>query len=146
MPELRRRCKAEATVLGRLCALQNAGSAMSFFRGELGAKVRERRENGEVILGFPEKGAALIDIPKRIGRMPLPPYISATRKKRLMTQRLTRPCSLPVTVPLLRRPPGHFSTAVGPDRSPQTRRAHLACWCGNLMPVKPKIRTITKCI
>ena len=32
------------------------------FEGELEAKVRERRENGEVILGFPETGAALIDI------------------------------------------------------------------------------------
>ena len=51
------------------------------FEGELEAKIREKRDGGEVILGFPETGAALIDILKRIGRMPLPPYIKRSAEK-----------------------------------------------------------------
>ncbi|WP_193172572.1 tRNA preQ1(34) S-adenosylmethionine ribosyltransferase-isomerase QueA [Nisaea nitritireducens] len=45
------------------------------FEGELEAEVREKRDGGEVILAFPETGAALIETLKRVGRMPLPPYI-----------------------------------------------------------------------
>lgn len=45
------------------------------FEGELEAEVIEKRDGGEVIFRFPETGAALIEILKRVGSMPLPPYI-----------------------------------------------------------------------
>ncbi|MBO6559407.1 MAG: tRNA preQ1(34) S-adenosylmethionine ribosyltransferase-isomerase QueA [Nisaea sp.] len=45
------------------------------FEGELEAEVIEKRDGGETVFRFPETGAALIETLKRVGSMPLPPYI-----------------------------------------------------------------------
>jgi len=45
------------------------------FEGELEAEVIEKRDGGEIVFRFPETGSALIETLKRVGSMPLPPYI-----------------------------------------------------------------------
>jgi S-adenosylmethionine:tRNA ribosyltransferase-isomerase len=45
----------------------------------LDAEVAEKGEDGEVLLQFAVSGAALDDAIERVGRMPLPPYISGRR-------------------------------------------------------------------
>lgn len=45
------------------------------FEDVLEAEVIEKRDGGEIVFRFHETGAALIDILKRVGSMPLPPYI-----------------------------------------------------------------------
>ncbi len=49
------------------------------FADDLQAHVVERGEHGEVTLRFSTSGSRLIDLLKRYGRMPLPPYISRPR-------------------------------------------------------------------
>jgi S-adenosylmethionine:tRNA ribosyltransferase-isomerase len=58
---------------GETIAFQAAGEA------DLEAEVVEKGEEGEVVLRFAETGAALDAALERIGRMPLPPYISGRR-------------------------------------------------------------------
>ncbi|ACK52443.1 S-adenosylmethionine/tRNA-ribosyltransferase-isomerase [Methylocella silvestris BL2] len=58
-----------------------AGETILFSSGDakLAARVVEKGEDGEVLLGFELSGAELDLALERVGRMPLPPYISSKR-------------------------------------------------------------------
>ncbi len=56
-----------------------AGDTLVLSGGALRADILEKREGGEIVLGFDRAGAALDAAIAAIGAMPLPPYIAAKR-------------------------------------------------------------------
>ncbi len=65
--------------VGERIRFGETSESMACLLGSLDVEVLEKRDGGEVLLGFAFTGAALDDAIMRLGHMPLPPYIASKR-------------------------------------------------------------------